>query len=151
MTGCGAISHLRKPSGKKPNGQLGHRGGTLRLVGTPDVLIEHRPAVCMPCQTPLAEAPEASVVGRERRQACELPPVHLQVTDHQALHVRCSGCQQVSVGTFSTAVPSRALYGPELRAVAVYLVEEQLVPLGQVQQLLVHLFGAQLGRGMLVS
>ena len=37
---------LRKRSGKRPGGQLGHRGETLRLVATPDDVVEHRPPVC---------------------------------------------------------------------------------------------------------
>src|SRR4029077_14978889 len=37
---------LRKKSGKKPGGQLGHRGETLRLAMTPDHVVEQRPAVC---------------------------------------------------------------------------------------------------------
>src|SRR5215470_20323467 len=37
---------LRKPSGKKAGGQLGHRGQTLHLVATPDVIVEHWPQVC---------------------------------------------------------------------------------------------------------
>jgi transposase len=139
---------LRKPSGKKAGGQLGHRGETLHLVATPDEIVEHRPARCVHCQTTLADAPP---VLRERRQVRELPPVRLRVREHQALHVRCPACQQVSVGVFPADAPSRAQYGPQLRALAVYLVEEQLVPLGRVQQLLTDLFGARLGRGTLVS
>jgi transposase len=138
---------LRKPSGKKAGGQLGHRGETLHLVATPDLLVEHRPAVCSACQAPLDEA---EVVLRERRQVQELPAVRLYVTEHQALHVRCGQCQAVSMGTFPAEAPSRAQYGPQLRALAVYLVEEQLVPLGRVQQLLRDLVGVRLGRGTLV-
>src|SRR5260370_20487131 len=41
---------LRRKSGKKPGGQLGHRGETLRLVAVPDAVVEHRPAVCAGCQ-----------------------------------------------------------------------------------------------------
>src|SRR5260370_42084665 len=41
---------LRRRSGKKPGGQLGHRGETLRLVATPDAVVEHRPRVCDACQ-----------------------------------------------------------------------------------------------------
>jgi transposase len=141
---------LRTPSGKKAGGQLGHRGETLHLVATPDAVVAHHPTVCAHCQTSLGVAPEA-VVGRERRQVHELPPVRLEVTEHQALHVRCPACQRVSVGVFPADVPSRAQYGPRLRALAVYLVEEQLVPLGRVRQLLADLFGARLGRGTLVS
>src|SRR5215469_12447449 len=63
---------VRAKSGKEPGGQLGHRGETLRLVATPDEVVEHRPARCGHCQTPLAEA---EVVLRERRQVHELPPL----------------------------------------------------------------------------
>ena len=138
---------LRRRSGKKPGGQLGHRGETLHLVATPDAVVEYGAAVCTACQAALDEAP---VVARERRQVQEMPAVRLLVTEHQALHLRCPRCQAVNVGTFPSEAPSRAQYGPQLRALAVYLVEEQLVPLGRVQQLLRDLVGVQLGRGTLV-
>jgi transposase len=44
---------LRRKSGKRPGGQLGHRGQTLHLVATPDAVVEHRPAVCTACQAAL--------------------------------------------------------------------------------------------------
>src|ERR1700690_3723346 len=72
---------LRQKSGKKAGGQLGHQGETLHLVATPDAVVEHRPAVCPACQADLDGA--AVVVGRERRQAQEVPPVRLFVTEHQ--------------------------------------------------------------------
>src|SRR5258705_148026 len=138
---------LRQRSVKKPGCQLGHGGETLHLVAVPDAVEEHRPAVCTACQAALDGAP---VVRRERRQVQEVPPVRLLVTEHQALHVRCPRCQQVSVGAFPAETPSRAQYGPQLRALAVYLVEEQLIPLGRVQRLLADLVGVRLGRGTLV-
>jgi transposase len=139
---------LRTPSGKKPGGQVGHRGATLRLVAAPDAVVEHRPAVCTHSQAPLVDAP---VLVRERRQVQDLPPGQLVVTEHQALQVRCPACQAVSVGRFPAEAPSRAQYGPHARALAVYLVEEHLVPLGRVQALLSDLFGVQVGRGTLVA
>ena len=53
----------------------------------------------------------------------------------------------VSVGAFPAEAPSRAQYGPQLRALAVYLVEQQLVPLGACSTLLADLFGAAAGTG----
>jgi transposase len=55
------------------------------------------------------------------------------------------------VGTFSRAAPSRAQYGPRLRALVVYLVEQQLVPYGRVREVLADLFGTHLSLGTLVA
>lgn len=140
---------LRTPSGKKAGGQLGHRGQTLHLVATPDVVVEHWPAVCAHCQTPLAG--EEPVVLRERRQVQEVPPVRLLVREHQALHVRCPSCGQVSAGAFPADVASRAQYGPRLRALAVYLGQAQFIPFGRTQQLLGDLLGVRLARGTVVT
>jgi transposase len=136
-----------KKSGKKPGGQLGHRGETLRLVATPNDVVEQRPEICAHCHMPLADAP---VVARERRQVCDLPAVRLHIREHQALHVRCPRCQQVSAGVFPAAAASRAQYGPRLRALAVYLVEQQLVPYARVRTLLMDFFGAHVSLGTLV-
>lgn len=123
---------LRTPSGKKAGGQLGHRGTTLRLVATDqvEVVVEHRPTVCAECHRQLPV--DAPVVLRERRQVQDLPPVRLVVTEHQALRVRCPVCQAVTAEPFPAEVPSRAQYGPRLRALAVYLSQAQFVPLGRV-------------------
>jgi transposase len=140
---------LRQKSGKKPGGQLGHRGETLHLVATPDAVVEHRATVCAQCQTSLDAA---AVVLRERRQVQELPPVvRLRVQEHQVLHVRCPHCAHISVGAFPPEVPSRAQYGPGVRALSVYLVEQQHLPLGRVQQVLADLLGMRLSRGTLVG
>jgi transposase len=75
---------LRQRSGKKPVGQLGHRGETLRLVATPNVMVEHRPATCAYCQTALDGAPVVRRAGggcalgappsRGKRALAEVPP-----------------------------------------------------------------------------
>jgi transposase len=75
----------------------------------------------------------------------------LRSTELQALHVCCPSCHAVSVGTFPREASSRAQYGPHLRALAVYLVEQQLVPYARVRALLADLFGATLSSGTLVQ
>jgi hypothetical protein len=134
---------LRRRSGKKPGGQLGHRGETLRLVALPDAVLEHRPTVCAGCQAPLAA--DALAVLRERRQVHELPPLRLVVREHQVVHLRCPACRAVTAGGFPGEAPSRAQYGPRLRALGASLVEPQLVPYdGRVRELLADSFGASL-------
>jgi transposase len=137
----------RRKSGKKPGGQLGHHGETLRLVALPDEVVEHRPAVCAGCQTPLDQT--APVVLFERRQVQDLPPVRLLVREHRVLHVRCPECAQVSVGQFPPEASSRAQYGPGLRALGVYLLEQQLLPYARVRELFTDLLGAPVSLGTL--
>jgi transposase len=55
----------------------------------------------------------------------------------------------VSVGPFPSEAPSRAQYGPRLRALAVYLLEQQLVPYARVRELLSDLLGARVSLGTL--
>src|SRR5258708_15745192 len=64
---------LRMPSGKKAGGQLGHRGATLRLVATPDAVVEHRPTVCSVCHRELP--PDPRVALRARHQVQHRPAV----------------------------------------------------------------------------
>jgi transposase len=138
----------RRKSGKKRGGQLGHQGETLRLVAAPDEVVEHRPTVCAGCQAPLDDA--ASVLLYERRQVRDLPVVRLVVREHRALHVRCPRCAQVSVGQFPLEASSRAQYGPRLRALGVYLLEQQLIPYARVHELFTDLLGASVSLGTLM-
>jgi transposase len=43
------VSSLRESSGKKPGGQNGHEGETLRQSADPDVIIDHFPSICSGC------------------------------------------------------------------------------------------------------
>lgn len=62
----------------------------------------------------------------------------------------CWACEQVSVATFPAAVPSRAQYGPRLRALAVYLIEQPLIPYARVRELFAELVGAPVSLGTLM-
>ena len=43
------IKNSRMKSGKKPGGQRGHKGTTLRISKTPDTIIKHRADKCKSC------------------------------------------------------------------------------------------------------
>ena len=139
---------LRQKSGKKPGGQPGHRGTTLPLVAAPDQVVVHRPAACPHCQTPLAGRPAERV---ERRQVRDLPPVRLVVTEHRAERVRCPHCQALTPAAFPAGVEAPAQYGPGVRALAVYLSQQQLLPFARVRAVLSEVVGCPLSVGTAVS
>src|SRR5207344_380848 len=43
------VKSLRERSGKKPGGQQGHKGETLRQVTDPDKVVDHYPPICATC------------------------------------------------------------------------------------------------------
>jgi transposase len=139
---------LRQRSGQKPGGQLGHPGHRVRLVATPDAVEVHRPARCETCQR---ELPEDGLGWVERRQVQELPPMRLHVTEHRLHHVRCPGCGVTTAGKAPAGVSAPRQYGPRLRAVATYLVQQQFVPYARARDVLVELFGVPLSVGTLVN
>lgn len=138
---------LRQPSGKKPGGQPGHRGTTLALVETPDTVVIHRPTVCAACQTALEGVAAERV---ERRQVHELPPVQLVVTEHHAERVRCPACQTLTSAAFPAGVEAPAQYGPGVRALAVYLSQQHLLPVARVRAVLSDVLGGALSVGTVV-
>src|SRR3990172_5480346 len=112
---------LRKKSGRTPGGQPGHPGRTLAMFQTPDRVVTHSPKQCASCQKSLETAP---IVAVEKRQVVELPPIRVEVIEHQAETRRCR-CGQVTQASFPEGVSGNVQYGPDLKAVAVYLNQEQ--------------------------
>src|ERR1700675_2784574 len=64
------VKSLRERSSKKPGGQKGHKGETLRQVTDPDQVVDHYPSACAMCGVGLD--PEISV-GHSARQVFDLP------------------------------------------------------------------------------
>jgi transposase len=132
---------LRKRSGKKPGGQPGHPGHALERSEMADEIVRHSLTVCQHCSHDLSWVEPLSV---ERRQVLDLPPPRVQVREHQAERKRCPGCGQISVARFPEAVSAQVQYGTHVGAVAVYLVQQHLLPYQRTSEILSDLLGAHL-------
>jgi len=137
---------LRKKSGKKPGGQAGHGGNTLKLSETPDQVIVHPVEHCQHCQRDLREVESLHV---ERRQVLDLPPKRVVVIEHQAQQKCCPTCHQISSAAFPQDVRAPIQYGAALGAVGVYLVHQQLVPYERASEVIEDLLGPPMSVGTL--
>lgn len=129
----------RGKSGKKSGGQTGHGGGTLTAVAKPDVVERREAQACRHC---LAGLTAAMVVGVEKRQVFDLPEPRLFVTEHQAAVYCCAHCRGRTTAAFPEGVISPVQYGPRVKAAAVYLNVQQLIPEDRAAQAMADLFGA---------
>src|SRR5690348_15033813 len=139
---------LRKKSGKKAGGQPGHPGQHLQMVETPDQVISHMVETCPACQHDLRAVPALQV---ERRQVVEVPPKRVVVIEHQAERKCCPACQEVILASFPADVTAPIQYGPALGALAIYLVQQQLLPYERVSELFFDLFGHPISKASIVT
>ena len=135
---------LRRPSGKRPGGQAGHVGETLRLSERPNRVVEHRPRQCRGCH---ASLDSARVIGHRRQQVVEVVPARLRVTEHRLAVVRCRACGKTTRGEFAGSVRLGIQYGPGVKARVLYLRQYQFLPYARTAEAMRDLFGCRLSAG----
>lgn len=130
---------LRRKSGKQSGGQAGHKGDTLRQTDRPDIVRHHTASQCAHCAAKLTAA---MCTGIEKRQVFDMPEPRLDVTEHQAGVYVCRQCGGTTKAAFPDGVTIAAPYGPRIKAAAVYLNVQQLLPEDRVADVMGDVFGA---------
>ena len=98
---------LREKTGRKPGGQAGHKGETLRRVAHPDRVEDHIPVCCRGCGASLSGA--AAAGAAVARQLFDLPaPRPLEVVEHRVHGRRCGRCGVVTRSGFPLGVSAPA-------------------------------------------
>jgi transposase len=115
----------RRRSGKSPGGQEGHPGATLKVSAPPQHVVCHPVSACPNCGADLSHESADSI---QTRQVVDLPPIDLEVTEHQAETKTCPHCRHTTTAAFPPGVDSAVQYGERLKGVLVYLHQYQLVP-----------------------
>ena len=127
-----APKSLRRKTGRGQGKQPGATGASLKLVDNPDTVVDHVPAVCGGCGTGLRRRPDVGVV---RRQVHDLPEIVPVVTEHR-LHQRRCACGVLTTAPAPAEATAPACYGPNLTALAVYLLTYQHIPISRAAELL---------------
>jgi transposase len=137
----------RRHGARRPGKQPGAGGSALFQTSDPDEVIDHVPQACGGCGSDLTGAAALGVV---RRQVHDIPTITPVVVEHR-LHRRRCGCGTTTTAAAPAGVGAAAVYGPNLRALAVYLLVFQHIPVARAQALIADLTGAHPSTGWISS
>ena len=136
-----------KNTGRKPGGQPGHPGQTLKASESPDITLNLPLNSCPECGGDLTDEPTQS---EENRQVFDLPDIKMLVTEYLAERKRCPHCGALVSAGFPCGVTAPVQYGPGMQSAMTYLNVRQVIPCERVAEVCQDLFGHRPGAGSVV-
>lgn len=134
---------------KKKRGKQPGSPGASMTWEVPDRTEDHYPDGACSCGTDLREAGDLGVTRSYQQE--EIPAALSERVQHDLHNVRCR-CGKEHAAPLPAGVPASALsIGPQLRALAVYLVIFQHVPVQRCRQLIADVTGAVVSDGFIHS
>lgn len=134
---------LRKSSGKKPGGQLGHKGNTLKMVESPDIIEDHQFNYCTKCGNDIALLP-SELAGR--RQVIDIPPIQSIVTEHR-IYKRVCTCGHCNETVYPESVKTPVSYGAGVQSMVAYLNARHYIPVERSAEFLNDIFKVPISTG----
>jgi transposase len=135
---------VRTKSNRSRGGQTGHLGTTLKMVGTPDEIVNHTVSACGRCGRSLRRE---KMISYQRRQILDIPDPSLQVTEHQCETKICRDCGSTTTASFPDGITKSIQYGKNLKSFAMYLRHYQLIPSHRLREAMRDLFGCLISEG----
>lgn len=134
---------LREKTGRKPGGQEGRKGNTLKMVGTPDIIQEHIPGYCACCGKDISNI---SFEFAGKHQVIDIPEIKLEVTEHQIFSRVCP-CGCVTTGGFPAEANAPVSYGNNIESLIGYFHTRQYIPFKRMQEIFKDVFNIPISEG----
>lgn len=134
---------LREKTGRKPGGQEGRKGTTLKMVENPNNVITHQPNYCKNCGKDISTS-SAVFVGK--RQVIDIPPIKLIVTEHQVFEKTCS-CGCTTTSSFPIEANAPVSYGNNIESLVGYFHSRQYLPFKRMQEMFNDVFHIPISEG----
>ena len=138
----------REPSGRKPGGQPGHEGHHRERLPKECVgrTVTYVPEKCEACGGALSKKSGPRDPAPRWHQVTELPPLVVEVTEHQGHGRACGRCGHVTWAEIPAEVRAHVI-GPNFAAVLSYLSGRCHESKRTVQEVAAAVFGARVSLG----
>ena len=142
----------RTPSGRKPGGQLGHKGHHRHRLPPQRVnrVGPYIPATCGRCQTTLPCEPSSTDPEPAWHQVAELPELAAEIIEHQAHTRTCPDCGHLNWGEIPPEVRAHVI-GPRLAAVMSYFSGRLHVGRRLVEEVVETVFDVPTSLGSIIT
>ena len=138
---------LRVKTGRKPGGQVGHKGRTLKVKEAPDEVKEHKVDTCRHCGGDLSG--ETATISQPR-QVVDIKIVP-KIIRHSVQTKTCPVCGKPTTAAFPHGVGHYIQYGNTFNSLMVYLNKGNYIPYDRLAQISKEVLGIPVSRGTLVN
>lgn len=149
----GAAKPVKKKKSKRRRGGQPHHPPHLKQLLPPEQVTRTEPIIpkeCSGCGAPLPRQAGPSDPAPKRFQTIELPPMVLEVVEHQAHARTCPCCGEVTQATIPAEIRAHSV-GPRLTGVLSYLTGNLGLSKRNVEELAADIFGAPIALGTVAN
>ena len=91
------------------------------------------------------------VVRVKTRQVFDIPPIQLEVTQHETEVKKCASCGTKTESAFPEDVQHHVQYGANVQSMVLYMMHYQLVPFARTKEFFQDFFDLSISEGTSVE
>ena len=140
---------LRKPTGRKPGGQEGHEGCTLKKAQTPDETEDIMANNCTGCGASLEDCERILDYVTQVVSIPELKPIVKEIRHYIMVCKKCG--ERIQLHAARKRGSNAVVYDASVKSLVVYLSVVMFLPYGRIESFLREVFSLEISQGSLVN
>ena len=140
---------LRKPTGRKPGGQEGHEGCTLKKAQTPDETEDIMANYCTRCGASLEDCERILDYVTQVVSIPELKPIVKEIRHYIMVCKKCG--ERIQLHAARKRGSNAVVYDASVKSLVVYLSVVMFLPYGRIERFLREVFSLEISQGSLVN
>ena len=140
---------LRKPTGRKPCGQEGHEGCTLKKAQTPDETEDIMANYCTRCGASLEDCERILDYVTQVVSIPELKPIVKEIRHYIMVCKKCG--ERIQLHAARKRGSNAVVYDASVKSLVVYLSVVMFLPYGRIESFLREVFSLEISQGSLVN
>ena len=140
---------LRKPTGRKPGGQHGHEGSTLKMTVAPDETEDVKANYCTKCGSSLDDCERILDYVTQVVSIPDLKPIVKEIRHYITVCKKCG--ERIQSHAPRKRGSNAVIYDSTVKSMVVYLNVVMFLPYGRIEKYFKEVFGLSISQGSFVN